>query len=99
MNSSRRQFLARTAAGAVVLAGGSFTATSASALVKPTRITALTNATVIDVATGRRDRKQTVLISGDRIIGVGRLPVPRGAVEIDLTGKFVIPGLADMHVH
>ena len=63
-------------------------------------ITALTNVTVIDVATGRRDRHQTVLISGDRIIGVGRnLPVPRGAVELDLTGKFVIPGLADMHVH
>ena len=41
-----------------------------------------------------------MLISGDRIIGVGRhLPVPRGAVELDLTGKFVIPGLADMHVH
>ncbi len=41
-----------------------------------------------------------MLISGDRIIGVGRhLPVPRGAVEVDLTGKFVIPGLADMHAH
>ncbi|MEV0802282.1 amidohydrolase family protein [Kribbella sp. NPDC050281] len=107
MNSSRRQFLARTAVGAAVIAGGSFTATTASALAKPsvnslgtTPITALTNATVIDVATGRRDRNQTVLISGDRIIGVGHnLPVPRGAVRIDLTGKFVIPGLADMHVH
>ena len=102
MNSSRRQFLARTAAGAAVIAGGSVT----TGLVKPlaavgaTPITALTNVTVIDVATGRRDRNQTVLISGDRIIGVGRhLPVPRGAVELDLTGKFVIPGLADMHVH
>jgi imidazolonepropionase-like amidohydrolase len=41
-----------------------------------------------------------VLISGDRIIGVGRnLPVPSGATAIDLTGKFLIPGLADMHVH
>ncbi|MFC6162911.1 amidohydrolase family protein [Kribbella jiaozuonensis] len=99
MNSSRRQFLARTAAGAAVLAGGTFTTTSAHALVKPTKITALTNVTVIDVATGRRDHRQTVLISGERIIGVGRIPVPRGAVELDLTGKYVIPGLADMHVH
>ena len=101
MNSSRRQFLARTAAGAAVIAGGSFSIGTATASVKPsTRITALTDATVIDVATGRRDRNQTVLISGDRIIGVGRhLPVPRGAVEVDLTGKFVIPGLADMHAH
>jgi imidazolonepropionase-like amidohydrolase len=107
MNSSRRQFLARTAVGAAVVAGGSLAANSpASALISPlaalgtTRITALTNVTVIDVATGRRDKSRTVLISGDRIIGVGRnLPVPRGATAIDLTGKFVIPGLADMHAH
>src|SRR6187549_1332618 len=100
MNSSRRQFLARTAAGAAVIAGGSFSIGTATASAKPsTRITALTNATVIDVTTGRRDRNQTVLISGDRIIGVGRLPVPRGATVIDATGKYVIPGLADMHVH
>ena len=98
MNSSRRQFLARTAAGAAVIAGGSLSATTAAALTRPT-ITALTNATVIDVVTGHRNRHQTILISGDRIVGVGRLPVPRGATVIDATGKFVIPGLADMHVH
>ncbi|TCC16315.1 amidohydrolase family protein [Kribbella sindirgiensis] len=99
MNSSRRQFLARTAAGAAVLAGGSFTTTAASAVHSTSKITALTDVTVIDVATGRRDRHQTVLISGDRILGVGRIPVPRGAVEINLTGKYVVPGLADMHAH
>jgi imidazolonepropionase-like amidohydrolase len=106
MNSSRRQFLARTAAaGAVVVAGGSYAAGSASALTAPlaagtTRITALTGVTVIDVATGRCNPAQTILISGERIIAVGRhLPVPRDATVIDLTGKFVIPGLADMHVH
>ncbi|MFI6680984.1 twin-arginine translocation signal domain-containing protein [Kribbella sp. NPDC050470] len=99
MNSSRRQFLARTAAGAAVIAGGT-TFTTSQAVAGPKHVTALTNVTVIDVATGRRDRNQTVLIGGDRIIGVGRhLPVPRGAVELDFTGKFVIPGLADMHVH
>ncbi|MFJ2826607.1 amidohydrolase family protein [Streptomyces sp. NPDC087263] len=108
MDTSRRQFLTRTAVGAAVVAGGSFAAGPASALVDApsgaatgtTRTTALTNVTVIDVATGRRNSRQTVLISGDRIIAVGRnLPVPRGATTIDLTGKFVIPGLADMHVH
>ncbi|GAB2612127.1 amidohydrolase family protein [Kribbella endophytica] len=103
MNSSRRQFLARSAvAGAAVVAGGTFASSPVAALaaVGTTRITALTGVTVIDVATGHRAKHQTVLISGDRIIGVGRnLPVPRGATELDLTGKFVIPGLADMHVH
>ncbi|TCM41199.1 amidohydrolase family protein [Kribbella sp. VKM Ac-2568] len=110
MNSSRRQFLARTVVGAAVVAGGSLVngaaAGPASALINPlasvgtARMTALTGVTVIDVATGRRDKAQTVLISGDRIVAVGRnLPVPRGATAIDLTGKYVIPGLADMHVH
>jgi len=106
MNSSRRQFLARTAAGAAVVAGGTIAASPVTALASPlaavgtNRITALTDVTVIDVATGRRDRHQTVLISGDRIIGVGRrLPIPRGAIELHLPGKFVIPGLADMHLH
>jgi imidazolonepropionase-like amidohydrolase len=99
MNSSRRQFLARTAAGAAVLAGGTFTTTTATALTRPTQITALTGVTVVDVTSGSKRPYQTVLLSDDRIIGVGRIPVPRGAVEIDLTGKYVIPGLADMHVH
>ncbi|MEV5962327.1 amidohydrolase family protein [Kribbella sp. NPDC051952] len=109
MNSSRRQFLARTAAGAAVLAAGSFTATTtatanataaagAASKTRPT-IIALTNATVIDVATGRRTPHQTILISGERIVAVGRPAVPHGATVIDLAGKFVIPGLADMHVH
>ncbi|TWD72504.1 amidohydrolase family protein [Kribbella amoyensis] len=106
MNSSRRQFLARSAAGAAaVVAGGSF-ASASTALAQPLattaapRITALTDVTVIDVATGHRKKRQTVLISGERILAVGRgLPVPRGATAIDLRGKYVIPGLADMHVH
>ncbi|GAA1130768.1 amidohydrolase family protein [Kribbella jejuensis] len=101
MNSSRRQFLARTAAGAAVLAGGGFTTANATTTTttRPPRITALTDVTVIDVASGRKRPHQTVLLSADRIIGVGRIQVPRGAVEINLTGKYVIPGLADMHVH
>ena len=91
--------MGRSYYGAAVIAGGSLGVRPLAA-VGATAITALTHVTVIDVTTGRRDRNQTVLISGDRIIGVGRhLPVPRGAVELDLTGKFVIPGLADMHVH
>ncbi|MFF1821168.1 amidohydrolase family protein [Kribbella sp. NPDC058245] len=98
MNSSRRQFLARTAAGAAVIAGGSFT-TAGPALGSPRNLTALTGATVIDVVTGHRRRNQTVLIAGDRIVGVGRLPIPRGTTVIDATGKYVVPGLADMHVH
>src|SRR5207245_6414026 len=44
----------------------------------------------------------TVLIEGDRVVSVGSAataPFPRGATCIDGKGKFVTPGLVDMHVH
>ena len=44
----------------------------------------------------------TVSIEGDRIVGVGlasTTQTPPGATLIDGRGKFVIPGLVDMHVH
>lgn len=45
---------------------------------------------------------QNVLIAGGRILAVGpvaRVLIPRGATVVDGRGKFLIPGLADMHVH
>jgi hypothetical protein len=50
--------------------------------------------------TPRRD--QTVLLRGDRIAHIGpatEVPVPSGAQVLDARGKFLIPGLWDMHVH
>lgn len=44
----------------------------------------------------------TVIVMGDRIAAVGRtgkIRVPKGAQVIDATGKYLIPGLWDMHVH
>jgi imidazolonepropionase-like amidohydrolase len=44
----------------------------------------------------------TVLVREDRIVAVGRrgtVHVPAGAKVLDLSGKFVIPGLWDAHVH
>ncbi len=57
---------------------------------------------VVDVAEGLLIRNQTVLIEGDRIraIGpVGEISIPRGTVVIEASGKYLIPGLMDMHVH
>jgi hypothetical protein len=57
---------------------------------------------VIDVATGATRPDHTVLISGDRISFVGpstSARIPPGARVIDGRGKFLIPGLWDMHVH
>ena len=47
-------------------------------------------------------RNQTVVVTGDRITAIGpngRVAVPEGATRIDGRGKFLMPGLTDMHVH
>jgi len=63
---------------------------------------AVSGATVFD-GTGRPPiENATVLIEGDRVVSVGSAattPIPRGATIIDGKGKFVTPGLVDMHVH
>jgi imidazolonepropionase-like amidohydrolase len=63
---------------------------------------AITNVTVIDM-TGIEPRTgRTVLVTGERIVAVGdtaAVHLPRGTTIVDGTGKFLIPGLVDMHVH
>jgi imidazolonepropionase-like amidohydrolase len=63
---------------------------------------ALTNVTVIDIASGARAPGSTVLISGSRISAVGpaaSVRIPSGARRVDGAGRFLVPGLWDMHVH
>ena len=62
----------------------------------------LDGVTVIDVESGRAQPGLTVIVEGERIAEVGRRPqlrVPPGARVVDGTGRFLIPGLWDMHVH
>ena len=45
---------------------------------------------------------RTVVVIGDRIAEIGRtgeVPIPPGARVVDATGKYLIPGLWDMHAH
>ena len=63
---------------------------------------AITHVTVIDVASGARSPDRTVTVRGDRILAVAPAPdtkLPPTTRVIDGTGKFLIPGLWDMHVH
>lgn len=63
---------------------------------------AITHITVIDPKSGSVKRDMTVLIRGARIAAVGKTKTVRvtGSTQtIDGRGKFVIPGLWDMHVH
>ncbi len=60
---------------------------------------AIQNVTVIDAVNGVREN-QTVVFDGDEIIAVQASGQPVTAAEIiDGTGKYLIPGLWDFHVH
>lgn len=61
---------------------------------------AITDITTIDVVAGRGVPGQTVLVSAGRITAVGSgVVVPKGARVIDGRGRYLVPGLWDMHVH
>jgi hypothetical protein len=63
---------------------------------------AITNVAVVDVESGRVHPGRTVVIAGDRIVAVGSAAntrVPDGARLVDGTGRYLIPGLWDMHTH
>jgi imidazolonepropionase-like amidohydrolase len=63
---------------------------------------AIIGVTVIDVAHAQRLRSRTVLIEDGRIVAVAKDSasiIPRNAVRLDGRGKFLVPGLVDMHVH
>ena len=58
--------------------------------------------TVIDMTGAAPMSDMTVVITGDRISDIGKtgkIRVPRNAQLVDAGGKFLIPGLWDMHVH
>ena len=61
--------------------------------------TAITNVTAIDAVNGVREN-QTVVFDGDEIVAVRPADAEVSvAKSIDGTGKFLIPGLWDFHVH
>ena len=66
----------------------------------PSVPTVIRGATVFDGDGGRIDRG-TVVMSGGAITAIGgpELTVPAGATIIDGTGKFVTPGIIDIHSH
>ncbi len=57
---------------------------------------------IIDTGLGRTLPDRTVVVRGDRIISIdtapARLPSPTGRV-VEARGKYLMPGLWDMHVH
>jgi imidazolonepropionase-like amidohydrolase len=63
---------------------------------------AFVGATVIDGSGEPPIPNATVVTSDGKIVAVGpskKVKVPAGAERIDVTGKYIIPGLWDMHAH
>src|SRR4029453_10065198 len=92
-----RELLARTARAAVVLM-----ALSAGAGGAPGPAVALPPVAVIDPASGRVQPDMTIVVEGRRIASAepsARSKPPAGARAAGGTGKFLSPGLWDMHVH
>ena len=61
---------------------------------------AFTHVTLIDTTGGSPATDSTVVLVGDRIVAVGRtgrVRIPAGAQVVDAAGKFLMPGLWDMH--
>jgi imidazolonepropionase-like amidohydrolase len=59
----------------------------------------LSNAWLVDPAV-RQCEVGYILIDGERVVSISRARPPDYAgAEVDLTGKYVIPGLVDAHVH
>ena len=68
--------------------------------VSPAGAVAITNVTAVDVLSGAKQARVTVVTKGSEIVAVGRgVAIPRGALRVDGAGKFLIPGLWDMHSH
>jgi imidazolonepropionase-like amidohydrolase len=69
---------------------------------KPAGELALVHASLFDSESAQVRPHVTVVISGNKIVDVGedgKVQVPPGAEVIDASGKFLMPGLWDMHVH
>src|ERR1700682_4503141 len=92
----RRVFIGCLATGIVAL--GALTSAQAQA---PSTLLLIRGATIIDGISDAPLRDRALLIEGNTIRDTvpADAPAPVGAQVLDLSGKFIIPGLFDSHVH
>jgi len=87
----------RTNSTLIILAAALLFTASATA-----QVTVLTHATVIDGTGAGPHKEVTIIMEKGRIRDMGpssKLPVPAGAIVVDLKGKFVTPGIINAHGH
>ena len=69
---------------------------------QPPKSVVFSNVSVVPMTGNQVLENQTVVVTGDRITAVGpakTAKVPDGAARIDGQGKYLMPGLAEMHGH
>ncbi len=64
--------------------------------------TYITNVTIADVEKHKLISDQTIVITNDLITDIQsnkKIKIPENATIIDGTGKYILPGLTDAHIH
>jgi hypothetical protein len=97
-----RRYVIRAAAVVASIVAGPWLTDSASAQASAARRIAFVGVNVLTMDAERVLPDQTVIVSDGVIMTVGpaaRVPVPGGARIVAGRGKYLMPGLADLHVH
>ena len=75
---------------------------SGSAWAQDEKVTAFENVTLAPMTEERIIPEQTVLVKGTRITAIGpskEIDIPENSIVIDGSNFYLMPGLADMHIH
>ncbi|WP_414903105.1 amidohydrolase family protein [Sphingomonas flavalba] len=102
MTGQRRQFILGLAMAAVASAASALPSAAPIAARHSDRTVVLTDANVVAIDGGAPIRNAVVVITGGRIVAVGpagSTAIPADADTISMGGKWLIPGLMNMHVH
>lgn len=67
--------------------------------VAQSQVTVIKNVSIVDVVNSRVVNQQVVVIESGKIFSVGQSTIPTGAAVIEAKGKYLMPGLWDMHTH
>ena len=97
-----RWYLIRRGTVATSLVASAWLAHATGAQPTMQRRTAFVDVDVLTMDTDQLLRRQTVVVTGGVITALGpaaRIAPPRGARIVDGRGKYLMPGLADLHVH
>ena len=92
----------KAAPAAFLLAGIAWTQASQAGALPDRQLIAIVAVTVVDLEHERTPAPRTVLIDDGRIVSISdprTARIPAQARRIDGRGRFLIPGLVDMHVH